>query len=316
MTTPSDDELEGSPYLPLAAPTLKVTQPVTSAESVPQPSHEMSTLPSDPSVVAPGAAEPATFDAKAMVESQKHVVQNPAYGGLPTSTPESVAAAKALRSKAHRKRQRNQVVGWFVALAMLGGIAAAGWFAYQAYQDDQDQLDADREAAQADGSAGAPGALTPLGNQTQVIEAIEDVNSGATTGAGGLLGAVDDAQAAVDDINDTPTAEDSPAVGVLSLQDVRPDAVVRLGTLLDNADGYERHIVDPRQFAADSPTEYSRFLAVMRAQPQADPGGAAFVVLPATGSGEIGFALIRDGDKVIRAVIASADLDLYVDYAP
>ena len=108
-------------------------------------------------------SEQGSFDAKVMVESQKHFVQSPAYGPLPKGTPESVAAAKPLRLKAVRKRRRNRAFGWFVALAMHGGIATAGWFGYQAYQDDQDQLDADRAAAQAGGSRGAPGALTPLG---------------------------------------------------------------------------------------------------------------------------------------------------------
>lgn len=329
MTTPSqpgslgDDHADGVPVLP---PSLPPSQPPQPAEILDTSGVDAPVLPAARPVAPAAPAAPVEFDAKAMVESQKHSVQNPAYGGLPKATPESVAAAKKLRAKAQRKRRRNKAFGWFVALLMLGGIGVAGWFAYQAYQDDQDQLDADRAAAQADGSAGAPGALTPLGNQQNVLDALDDINSGVTGGAGGLLGAVDDAQAAVDDVNGTPTAEDPPveqpavdeppASGVLTLLDIRPEPVLRLGMRLEDLAGYERHVVDARQFAADSPTEYARFVALMQAQPQVDPQAGTFGALPELEPGQIGFAMILRSDRVIQAIVLSPDPAIHVDYIP
>jgi hypothetical protein len=247
------------------------------------------------------------------------VVQNPAYGAIPKPTPESVAALEALRAKARRKRRRNRVIGWVVALLMLGGIVTAVWYAYQAYQDDQDQLDADRAAAQADGSSAAPGALTPLGNQQEVIDAVGDVNSGVTAGAGGLLGAVQDAQAAIDETNRTLDADappDAPVAPELGLLDVRPEAVGRLGTRLDDLDRFERHIVDRRQFVGDSPDDYVKFVALMQAQPQVDPQAPTLDVFPSVGPGQIGVAIVRDGDLVVRAIVVSSDPAIHVDWAP
>ena len=336
MTTPSQpdsvggDHAHGAPTLP---PSLPPSQPPPSHQP-PQPAEILATsgvaapvLPAARSIAPAAPAAPIEFDAKAMVESQKHSVQNPAYGGLPKATPESVAAAKALRAKAQRKRRRNKAFGWFVALMMLGGIGVAGWYAYQAYQDDQEQLDADRAAAQADGSAGAPGPLTPLGNQQDVIDVLGDVNSGgATPSAGGLLDIVDDAQAAVDDVNGTPTAEDPPVVdppveeppvaGALTLLDIRPEPVLRLGMRLEDLAGYERHVVDARQFAADSPAGYARFVALMQAQPQVDPQAGTFGALPELEPGQIGFAMILRSDRVIQAIVLSPDPAIHVDYTP
>jgi hypothetical protein len=244
------------------------------------------------------------------------VVQNPTYGQIPKGTPESVAAARKLRVKAQRKRRRNRTFAWFVALVMLGGVVTAGWFGYQAFQDDQEQLDADRAAAQADGSAGAPGALTPLGNQQAVNKALDDVNSGATAGAGGFLGAVEDAQSAVDGINGTEETQANPAASGLTVLDLRPEPVLRLGFELDSVGGYERHVIDGRRFAADSPAEFERFVALMQAQPQIDPQATTFEALPTLAPGEIGFAIVRDGDSVLQAIIVSSDPPIHVDYAP
>jgi hypothetical protein len=312
-------DTDGVPTLP---PSLPPSQPPQPAENLDTTDLDAPVLPAARPIAPAAPVAPVKFDAKGMVESQKHAVQNPAYGGLPKATPESIAAAKALRAKAQRKRRRNKAVSWVVVLVMLGGIGAAGWFAYQAYQDDQDQLDADRDAAQADGSSGAPGALTPLGNQQAVIDALDDVNSaGAAPSAGGLVGAVGDAQAAVDDINGTPSvdeqpvpAEPVPVPAVLVLDDLLPEPVVRLGTRLDDQDGYERYVIEDRQFAADSPAGYARFLSRMQALPQLDPQSPAFTMLPAPQPGQIEVAVQRDGDQVIRAVIVSTDPDIHVAY--
>ena len=262
-------------------------------------------------------AEPVAFDAKAMVESQKRAVQKPVYGAMPKGTPESVAAAKALRAKAVRKRRRKRAFAWLGALVVLGGIGAAGWFGYQAFQADQDQLDADREAAQADGSAGAPGPLTPLGNQQDLIDAVEQVESGgATPSAGGLLDIVDDARAAIEDNSGAPAVDAPPVPTRLTLLDVRPEAVVRLGTTLESLAGYERHVVDGRQLAADSPAEYTRFVALVQSMRQVDPLVITFEVLPKLAPGEIGFAIAHDGDRLIQVIILSADPPIHIDYAP
>ena len=91
---------------------------------------------------------------------------------------------------------------------------------------------------------------------------------------------------------------------------------MRLGTRLDDLDGYERHIVDRRQFVRDSPDGYARFVALMQAQPQLDPQAPVFEVLPSVGPGQIGVAVVRDGDRVIRAIVVSGDPAIHVDYAP
>lgn len=317
--TGSDAPL-GEPYLPAAPPppqlpTLPAPEPVA-----PQPSSGQPVLPTAAPIAPVPSPEPQPFDAKAMVASQKHVVDNPVYGAIPKSTPESLAAAKALRDTARRKRTRNKVIGRSVALVILGGIGAGGWFGYQAYQDDQDRLAADKAARAAAGetsSGVAPGALTPLGNQENVIDALDAINSGgATASAGGLLDIVDQAEAAVNDINGTPNSDVAGSPSALTIGDLLPEPVVRLGTRLDDIDGYERYVIDARRFATDNPTDYARFLAVVQAQPQSDPAAAVAGVVPQLQTGEIGFAVLHDGDRVVRAVIVSTDPAIHLDYTP
>jgi len=312
-----DSQSDGEPFLPPSTPLVSSTPAAPAWGNSPADSPDAPVLPGSQQVAAVlPVAEPAAFDAKAMIESQKHVVQAPVYGAIPIGTLDSVAAAEALRVEAQRKWRRNRTIVRLIALVTLGGVGTAGWFGYQAFQADQDQLDADREAAQADGSAGAPGALTPLGNQQGVIDAVEDANSGVSAGAGGLVGAVDDARAAVEEINRTEAVDDSSVPVGFALVDVRPEPVVRLGTRLESLGGYERHVIDTRQLASDSPAEYARFVALMQALTQVDPEAITFDVLPAMAPGEIGFAIARDGDRVIQAIIASADPPIHVDYAP
>lgn len=137
-----------------------------------------------------------------MVEALKPHVQ-PAYGGLPTATEESLEAQRQLRAEARRKRRRSRRIAWGVLVLFLGGICVAGWLAYRAYRDDQDRQAAAREvsAAAGDDAEGgvAPGALTGLGNQQELIEAMEDINSiGVTPSGGGLSDIVDQARDVVD----------------------------------------------------------------------------------------------------------------------
>lgn len=199
MTTPR--EWDGADHN--EAPYLPDSQPVDTGPARP-------TTPTDadaPFVPAPVAApptEPAPFDAKAMVEAQKNYQAAPAYGSLPSGNETNREAAQQLRAQARQKRRRNVLFGRAVAVVLVGGLAAAGWFGYQAYQDQQDRDAAERAAIEADDTDGSTGAdaaiaaLTPLGEQQQIVEAMGDLNSTARSGAGGLLGAVQDARDIVD----------------------------------------------------------------------------------------------------------------------
>ncbi len=242
-----------------------------------------------------------------MVASQKRFEWKPVYGEIPRGTPESLETAEQLRELARRKRRRNRLIGWFIALALAAAIGIAGWFAYRAYQDDQDQRAADRAARAATEATEAPGVL---GEQDQVVELLDDLNSGgATSSAGGLLGAVDDARTVVDGVD-----EGAEAVDALTIDDVLPQPIVRLGRRLDDAEGHTRYVVDGRLFASDSPDEYARFLALAEALPQRDADAAELGLIPALQPAEIGVAIQVDGDRLIGAVIVSPDLDLYVVY--
>jgi hypothetical protein len=139
-----------------------------------------------PSVVA----EPATFDAKAMVESQRSAVANPAYGALPTGTDASREASNHLRAQAQKKRRRNKRVGQLAVVLLLGAMATGGFFVYRAYQKGQAEADAE---VSGDVSTDAD-AVTPLGEQGAALEALDDLNSVTPASAGGLLGAVDEAR--------------------------------------------------------------------------------------------------------------------------
>jgi hypothetical protein len=94
---------------------------------------------------------PPAFDAKAMVESQKRVNENPTYGALPTGTEEGRARAEALRTQARRKRHRQKIIGRIAIAVLLCGLAVGAWFAYHEYQSDQDRLGATNDPAPAAG---------------------------------------------------------------------------------------------------------------------------------------------------------------------
>jgi hypothetical protein len=144
--------------------------------------------PPTPAVVA----APAAFDAKAMVESQRRAVANPAYGALPTPTDANREAADHLRLIAQKKRRRNKRISRLALVMLVAALGALGWFVFQQYQDGEAKRAAESAAEQADDSDSD--ALTPLGEQGAVIEAIDDLN-GVTPGeSGGLVGAIDDAR--------------------------------------------------------------------------------------------------------------------------
>ena len=117
----------------------------------------------------PTISAPPVFDARAMVDATKRKVDNPAYGQMPKGTPEARAAAEAARAGMRRKRRRNKILGWvmaFVFFAVLGGV---GYALYRTYQEDQQDQDAETEATETGDGDAEPGALSPLGEQVEVI---------------------------------------------------------------------------------------------------------------------------------------------------
>ncbi|MEO6654187.1 MAG: hypothetical protein ABIP17_16195, partial [Ilumatobacteraceae bacterium] len=243
----------------------------------------------------------------------KRINANPAYGTLPTSTEASREAANQLRAKAQRVRQRNKRIGWFVGVAFLGGVAAAGWYAYRAYQDEQDQAAIERAENAASDEPGQVDAASPLGQQVEVIDALDDTNAGATASAGGLLGAVDDARAAVGD-----TAEpviDPPARAIVA-DDLLPVIVLEAGQRFPDATGRETYVISADQFAAGDPAAFATFVRLLSVQPQIGPAAPVFDTLPTVAADEIVISVDRDGDELRRAIVWGADAQIYVDYAP
>ncbi len=201
---------------------MSVHEPITTDVQVDR-ALDMPFLPSAPRP-APAPAEPLVFDAKTMVDATKRKVDNPVYGHMPKGTPEGRAALDAGRSAMRRKRQRNKIIGWIVGLGFLAGLAAGGYFIYRAYQDDQDKRAAELAAAEANppqnGNVVAPG---PLGEQLETINALDAVDSGATSSAGGLVGAIDDAKQAVEQTNGNAGAAPSTDAPLAELTSIDPD---------------------------------------------------------------------------------------------
>jgi hypothetical protein len=93
---------------------------------------------------------------------------------------------------AQKKRRRNKRISRIAVVMVLAALGALGWFVFREYQDGEAQRAAENGAEQADDSDGD--ALTPLGEQGAVIDAIDDL-TGVTPGeSGGLTGAIDDAR--------------------------------------------------------------------------------------------------------------------------
>lgn len=164
MTEPAEGDgasRTDTPYLPTDTPYLPT---VRSGSTGPAEPREPKGPEIRDALYVPGAdsrdPDPeTTFDAKAMVEAQKGYRPKPAYGPLPAATGASRAAAQQLRAEARRRRRRNRVLSRIVVLTVIGGLGAAGWFGYRAYQDDQ-QLDAEPSPA-GDGSADEVASLSP-----------------------------------------------------------------------------------------------------------------------------------------------------------
>ena len=323
MTTPSapdDSPRTGSepggdaPFLPPARPVVPAPAaptPEPAAAPSPAPTPATSASPTDtpflPSSRPPEPAKPAVaapeFDAKAMVESQKHFNANPAYGAMPPGSEEGRAAARKLREEANRKRRRSRVAGRLVGLLVLAGLGVGGYFVYQALQDDPPPADSvtDDPDADADGT-GEGGALTPLGEQEQVIEALDDVNSGARPSAGGLLEAVEDARDVVGQV-EPPVA----APSTLTVADVFTPAVLDHTDVLDPADGWERFVVRSSELEEINPSARAALIEQLLALPQVADGDPQLAVAPVVLPGDVGIAIQRDGDRITRLVAIAVD---------
>lgn len=334
MTTPSAPDGRGdpagessgdAPFLPPARPVTSpasgpATEPApnppppgsappepTPTEPEPAPESVATETPFLPSATPPAPAAPAaesTFDAKAMVEAQKHFEANPAYGPLPAGSEEGRAAARKLREAANRKKRRARVVARLVGLLVLAGLAVGGYFAYQAFQDEQEDDPLDEQ--EIDPAAGEDGALTPLGEQEQVLEALDDVNSGARPSAGGLLDAVDEARDAVGQAEPPTATPDS-----LLVADVFTPAVLDHTDVLENADGHERFVVRTEDLVAINPSAHEALVERLLALPQVAGDDPQLAVAPVVLPGDIAVAIQRDGDRITRIVAVAAEPEIH-----
>ena len=341
MTTASDpasgDEADAIPYLPPARPVatgalsavtdgcaaaashgLEATNDVAGSSDAPF-------VPEPVPVAAPPTAEPA-FDAKAMVESQRRVTATPGYGAMPSGSETSREASAELRAKAARQRRRNKRISGFVGLVVLGGITAGAWFVYGEYRSDQTGRAVERteasEGAGDDALVDDDAALTPVGEQLEIIAAQDALDGTARMDVGGLGRAVDQARDVVGRTNGDADAEGGTAGGVsgappLTVDDLLPPAVVEIGERLPDLSGRETYLVVADDFATADSAAYSRFLRAMANQPQSAPGSLAAEGVPQPATGEIVISVERDGDLLARAlVVGGSDLGVAVDYQP
>ena len=91
------------------------------------------------------------FDARAMVEANRTRIEaSPAYGGMPSGTAESREAVERLRAEGSKKRRRNRVIRLTIFVLVFGSVAVAGYFAYRAFQADQEPDDTPQATTLAD----------------------------------------------------------------------------------------------------------------------------------------------------------------------
>jgi hypothetical protein len=282
--------------------------PVTQGGAVPY-------LPAPTPVVVEPAPEPE-FDAKAMVDSQKRYNPKPAYGEMPTATAESRDAAKRLRAEANRKRRRGKLAGRVVLVVLLAGLAVGGYFVYRALQDgDTDDVDiaTPADADDTGDSGNLDGALSPAGEQVLVLDGLDTLNDTASPSAGGLLGAIDEARAAVDAANGASPDATQPAAPppALTADVILPPVLVSTSTRLIDQDGFELYRIDTAAFQAADGAAFARFLETLVAQPQVD--SPVFGLFPDLAPGEIGLAVQRGPAGLARVVAVSPDGALRVD---
>ena len=308
MTTPLEPlgDVPFLPRLPAAAPPLAL-QP-----QLPNGNDFVAYLP-PVRRPEPVPEQPIAFDARAMVEATKRRVDSPAYGHMPAGTEEGRAAAEAARAAMKRKRARNKLIGRAVVLVALGGLGAAGWFGYQAYQDDQDRQAAERAAKSEQASLAneladdRPAAVSPLGEQVEVIGATDQLNSGATPSAGGLLDAVQDARDVVG-----ATAAGELREMAYTLDAVMPAEVSDIAIALDATDDFDQFQIPIAMFRDRSPEIYTEWVARWSDVQQVGSTDPAFGVLAPVVDGQISLAFAVDGERVTRLLIVSPELGIHV----
>ncbi len=254
----------------------------------------------------PQISEAPVFDARAMVESTKRKVDNPVYGAMPGGTAEGRAAADAARAQMRRRRRRNRAIAWVFAVVFLGVVAGAGYLAYRAYQDDRDRQQAASSDASSDTSD--PAALSPLGQEVEALDALDAVNSAATPAAGGLVGAIDDAKAAVGQ-GDTR----APSASSLALGDVLPPEVLELARPLDPVDGFTRYVVAMSDLEAADQIAADAWVARLQSLPQATSASPGLAVLPAVEAGHVAIAVQAIDGLLTRLVVVGVAPDISVD---
>jgi hypothetical protein len=256
-----------------------------------------------------------------MVDSQKRFNANPAYGALPSGTEASREASRKLREQAQRKRSRNKLLGRVLAVLVLVGVAAGGWFGYQAYQDEQDRNAAERAAATDDDADNTddPAALTPLGEQAEVVAGLDTLSDAPVGRAGGLAGAIDSAREIVGEASEggDVAAVDSGAAPTPFTYDVVVPPIVRTdGERLPDATGRETYVIDADEFAQGDPDGFGLFVRLMAIQPQLIPEAAAFADLPTVDPNQIIISVVRNGDRIERAIVVGESVALRVDVTP
>lgn len=301
--------------MPLSSPDGPTPSDVAQALRDPEliASTQVPVLPPVPRPVPVRVVEPV-FDAKAMIEAtRRNKVENPAYGYMPAASIEGRAAAEELRVKMKRKRRRNDLLGRVLAVAFIAVVAGVGYVLYTMFQADQDGRGAARDAGSSAPLVNGhePGALTPLGEQDQLIGAIEDLNSGVTPAAGGYVGAVGAAQQAVDQLNGEAGAEASPASVVLS--DVLPAGIVAVATELEPRDGLTRYLVVVDDAVRAQPLAAPGWLDRLKSLPQTSPDSAGFAELPKVSKGEIAIAVQSSGEEISRLVVLSTNPAIHID---
>jgi hypothetical protein len=301
MTTDYEPSLPTLPALSLPPP------------PVPVPSEAIPFLPS--AVPAqPSAPAPVAFDAKAMVDSQRRKIENPVYGHMPSGTPEGKLAAEEARKSMRRRRRRNKRVA-MMFLAVFGGAVATGaYFGFKAYQDDQNG-----EPASVDGEldpsvieqVNPGGAVTPIGEQAQVIDALDDVNSGATPSAGGVLAAIDQAREVVGQTN--PPNPPTPSASLMPYTSALPPEIVDAVIDRDTLNGYDRFVVDIDQASQRSPEVVTAWLASLSALPQAATVTSDPSLLVSLQPTQILVAVKAPAGEITDLVVVAGDGSLLID---
>lgn len=296
----------GLPFVPPQLPGAPPLDPVAMALRDPE-LIAASTIPYLPPPVKDPtpASAPAVFDARAMVEATRRKVDNPVYGQIPKGTPESRAAMDAARVAMRRKRRRNTIVGRVTGLVFLAALVGGGYLVYRQYQSDQNEP----SLIGADDGGGA-GALTPIGEQAAVVDALDSVNSGITPSAGEMMtNLVEAAEAAVG--QDSGQGEFGPPD--LLVAEMLPSEIVAVADVLEPVDGYGRYVVDVATAEATAPSKSAEWIGRLQTLAQAPPDSAGLSVLPPVESGEIAIAVQTSADRVVHIVALGPGLDIRVD---